>query len=149
MNIKQMALAISFSLVAQWGFIPPATGVEVKSQNKPIHKLVSAKSLTKITPEKNKAYAKSQMKRWGWRKSQMKCLAPLWGKESAWNHKAENDYSGAYGIPQALPASKMADAGKDWRTNPTTQIDWGLKYIKLRYSSPCKAWEFHQRNNWY
>lgn len=148
MNIKQLATAMSFSLVAQWGFIPPATGVE-KSHIKPIHKVLPAKKYNKITPEKNKAYAKSQMKRWGWRKSQMKCLAPLWGKESAWNHRAENEYSGAYGIPQALPANKMADAGNDWRTNPTTQIDWGLKYIKLRYKTPCGAWKHHQSKNWY
>jgi hypothetical protein len=72
--------------------------------------------------------------------SQFGCLNKLWNKESGWNHRAENPSSGAYGIPQSYPGSKMKSAGADWRTNPATQIEWGLGYIKGRYQSPCGAW---------
>ncbi|WP_319682781.1 transglycosylase SLT domain-containing protein [Streptomyces sp. AK02-01A] len=81
--------------------------------------------------------------------AQYRCLNRLWTRESGWNHRAGNPRSGAYGIPQAYPAHKMASAGPDWRTNPRTQIRWGLKYIKTRYKTPCRAWSFWQRNNWY
>ncbi|SIO84239.1 lytic transglycosylase domain-containing protein [Nocardiopsis sp. JB363] len=77
------------------------------------------------------------------------CLEPLWEKESNWNHTAENASSGAYGIPQSLPGSKMASHGDDWQTNPATQIAWGLDYIKDRYGTPCGAWSHSQANNWY
>jgi hypothetical protein len=80
---------------------------------------------------------------------QMPCLDNLWTKESGWNHLAQNPYSGAYGIPQALPGDKMASHGDDWRTNPVTQIRWGLSYIDNRYGTPCGAWGFFQANNWY
>jgi LysM repeat protein len=85
----------------------------------------------------------------GWSSSQFACLDRLWQKESRWRVTARNPYSGAYGIPQALPASKMASAGADWRTNPTTQIAWGLDYIEGRYGSPCGAWAHFQARNWY
>ena len=75
----------------------------------------------------------------GWSQSQMSCLVPLWNGESRWRYTASNASSGAYGIPQALPGSKMASAGADWRTNPVTQIRWGLGYIKKIYGSPCTA----------
>ena len=78
-----------------------------------------------------------------------KCLLNLWERESGWNPYAENPYSGAYGIPQALPGSKMASAGADWRTNPRTQIIWGLDYIAGRYGTPCDAWAFFQTHNSY
>ncbi|MBR8744483.1 lytic transglycosylase domain-containing protein, partial [Nocardiopsis sp. MG754419] len=77
------------------------------------------------------------------------CLEPLWEKESNWNHTAENPSSGAYGIPQSLPGSKMASHGDDWRSNPATQIAWGIDYIKDRYGTPCGAWSHSQANNWY
>ncbi|MGH3681331.1 MAG: transglycosylase SLT domain-containing protein, partial [Natronosporangium sp.] len=80
---------------------------------------------------------------------QMSCLDNLWTKESGWNHRAQNPSSGAYGIPQALPGDKMAAYGDDWRTNPATQIRWGLSYIGDRYGSPCAAWRFSQANGWY
>jgi hypothetical protein len=86
----------------------------------------------------------------GWSESQFsECLEPLWEKESNWNHTAENTGSGAYGIPQALPGSKMSSHGDDWRTNPATQIAWGIDYIKGRYGDPCGAWTHSQANNWY
>jgi hypothetical protein len=72
---------------------------------------------------------------------QFPCLNKLWNKESGWNAHAENKGSGAYGIPQALPGSKMSSAGSDWKTSPATQIKWGLGYIKGRYDSPCGAWQ--------
>ncbi|MDR1428307.1 MAG: ubiquitin-like domain-containing protein [Bifidobacteriaceae bacterium] len=80
---------------------------------------------------------------------QFKCLVALWDRESHWNTTAANKYSGAYGIPQALPGSKMASAGDDWRTNPKTQIKWGLGYIKGRYDTPCGAWSAFQSKGWY
>ncbi|MEU4618824.1 lytic transglycosylase domain-containing protein [Actinoplanes sp. NPDC023801] len=80
---------------------------------------------------------------------QFPCLDRLWKKESGWNYKALNSGSGAYGIPQALPGDKMASAGSDWKTNPATQIEWGLGYIKGRYGTPCKAWGHSQNVGWY
>ncbi|MFJ7593157.1 transglycosylase SLT domain-containing protein [Streptomyces sp. NPDC097617] len=70
-------------------------------------------------------------------------------RESGWNHTATNASSGAYGLVQALPASKMASAGADWKTNPATQIKWGLDYMNDRYGSPVGAWNFWQNNHWY
>jgi hypothetical protein len=99
----------------------------------------------------NKWWARYYMvKRFGWKSTtQYNCLVSLWNKESSWNHKAHNRSSGAYGIPQALPGSKMAKFGSDWRTNPKTQIIWGLGYIKGRYVTPCGAWSSFQRKGWY
>ncbi|RFU43421.1 hypothetical protein DZF91_01260 [Actinomadura logoneensis] len=84
----------------------------------------------------------------GWSNRQYKCLVKLWNRESHWNHKAGNA-SGAYGIPQALPGRKMRSAGKDWRTNPKTQIKWGLRYIKGRYGTPCRALGHSNARGWY
>ncbi len=80
---------------------------------------------------------------------QFPCLDNLYKKESGWNYRASNRSSGAYGIPQALPGSKMASAGSDWETNPATQIKWGLSYIQGRYDSPCGAWSHSQNSGWY
>jgi uncharacterized protein YabE (DUF348 family) len=84
----------------------------------------------------------------GWGSDQFSCLVSLWSKESGWRTDAANP-SGAYGIPQALPGSKMASAGADWQTNPTTQITWGLGYISGVYGTPCAAWAHSQATNWY
>jgi hypothetical protein len=84
----------------------------------------------------------------GW-SGQFSCLDALWTRESGWNIYAENPSSGAYGIPQALPASKMASAGPDWRSSPTTQIEWGLNYIASSYGTPCGAWGHEQSAGWY
>lgn len=81
--------------------------------------------------------------------AQFGCFDKLTEKESSWNPRATNRSSGAYGLPQALPASKMASAGKDWRTNPTTQIRWAIGYMEERYGSPCGAWRFWQSRHWY
>lgn len=85
---------------------------------------------------------------YGWGSDQFACLDSLWTKESNWNPTAANP-SGAYGIPQALPGSKMSTAGSDWATNPTTQIAWGLSYISGVYGTPCAAWGHSQSYNWY
>ncbi|MGW0710019.1 aggregation-promoting factor C-terminal-like domain-containing protein [Streptomyces sp. NPDC002643] len=81
--------------------------------------------------------------------AQYSCFAKIVDHESDWNFKATNSSSGAYGLVQALPGSKMASAGSDWKTNPKTQIKWGLDYMKDRYGSPCGAWNFWQSHNWY
>lgn len=97
----------------------------------------------------NRAIAAPMVSARGWSKGQFGCLSRLWTRESNWNHRAHNRFSGAYGIPQALPGGKMASAGHDWRTNPKTQIRWGLGYIKQRYGSPCGAWSHFQSRGWY
>jgi hypothetical protein len=81
--------------------------------------------------------------------SQYQCFSNIVTRESGWNYTATNASSGAYGLVQALPGSKMATAGADWRTNPATQIKWGLNYMNSRYNSPCGAWSFWQANHWY
>ncbi|MFE4047853.1 transglycosylase SLT domain-containing protein [Streptomyces sp. YIM B13518] len=81
--------------------------------------------------------------------AEFQCFSNIVQHESGWNHTATNASSGAYGLVQALPASKMASAGADWKTNPATQIKWGLDYMKDRYGSACGAWSFWQSNNWY
>ena len=83
--------------------------------------------------------AHAMVLRRGWSEGEFSCLNTLWTRESGWSTYATNAGSGAYGIPQALPASKMATAGADWRTNPVTQITWGLGYIASAYGSPCNA----------
>ncbi|MFJ9607582.1 peptidoglycan-binding protein [Kitasatospora sp. NPDC101176] len=86
----------------------------------------------------------------GWSvNGQFGCLDQIYVHESGWKVYATNPSSGAYGIPQALPGTKMASAGSDWQTNPATQLAWGLDYIKSRYGDPCSAWSFWQSHNWY
>ena len=86
---------------------------------------------------------------YGFTEKEYKCLNSLWTQESNWNYKSRNKKSGAHGIPQALPASKMNIVSTDWRTNPVTQIRWGLRYISIRYETPCKALSKHKRSNYY
>nr|WP_079063016.1 transglycosylase SLT domain-containing protein [Peterkaempfera griseoplana] len=81
--------------------------------------------------------------------TQFQCFSQIVTRESGWRYTATNASSGAYGLVQALPGSKMASAGADWRTNPATQIKWGLNYMNSRYGSPCGAWSFWQAHNWY
>jgi len=102
------------------------------------------------TPLGAKKVAKSiLMDEYGFAEKEYKCLNQLWTKESNWNYKARNKNSGAHGIPQALPATKMNVVSTDWRTNPVTQIRWGLRYISIRYETPCKALSKHKRSNYY
>lgn len=81
--------------------------------------------------------------------AQYQCFSSIVERESGWNPNATNSSSGAYGLVQALPGSKMASAGGDWKTNPATQIKWGLNYMNERYGSACGAWGFWQANGWY
>ena len=102
-----------------------------------------------LSAEDPQNIAEALLPSYGWSSSEMSCLVPLWMGESGWRVNAENSSSGAYGIPQSLPGSKMATAGADWQTNPATQITWGLGYIQERYGSPCGAWGFKQGHGWY
>jgi len=86
---------------------------------------------------------------YGWTGDEWACLDNLWARESGWSHTSGNKTSGAYGIPQALPGSKMAVYGADWESNPATQISWGLAYISGRYATPCGAWGHFTAHNWY
>ena len=92
--------------------------------------------------------AEAMLGSFGWSSSQFACLDPLWAQESGWSVTAANP-DGAYGIPQALPGSKMASAGPDWQTDAATQIRWGLEYIRGTYGSPCGAWDHEQATGWY
>ncbi len=96
-----------------------------------------------------KELAKVLLAEFGFGSDQFSCLDSLWTRESNWRWNADNPTSSAYGIPQALPGSKMASAGADWQTNPLTQIRWGLGYIQDRYGSPCSAWGHSQSRGWY
>ncbi|MEY4713933.1 MAG: hypothetical protein RIQ37_263 [Actinomycetota bacterium] len=100
-------------------------------------------------PNSTKGFALSEVERRGWDYSQYSCLVKLWERESNWRWNALNRSSGAYGIPQSLPGNKMASAGADWRTNPETQVKWGLGYIDGRYGSPCSALAHSDRRGWY
>jgi hypothetical protein len=93
--------------------------------------------------------AEQMLSQFGWSSGQFSCLQPLWALESGWNIYASNPSSGAYGIPQALPGSKMASAGPDWQSDAATQIRWGLTYIQGTYGSPCAAWSHEQADGWY
>lgn len=95
------------------------------------------------------AYAHDLVLSYGWSEYDFECLVKLWNRESSWNLNAVNKRSGACGIPQSLPCSKMKSAGADYRTNYKTQIRWGLNYIKARYGSPANAWGHSQRKGWY
>lgn len=102
-----------------------------------------------VNPGTAQAIAYELIRARGWGQDQFNCLVALWNRESNWRVNASNPSSGAYGIPQALPGSKMASAGADWQTNPTTQIIWGLGYIAGRYGTPCGAWAHSEAKRWY
>ena len=93
--------------------------------------------------------AEQMLGSFGWSSGQFSCLDPLWRHESGWSVTAYNAGTGAFGIPQALPGSKMASAGPDWQTSAATQIRWGLEYIKSTYGSPCAAWDHEEATGWY
>lgn len=95
------------------------------------------------------AYARQRVYDYGWSDADFNALVNLWNRESGWNVTNKNRSSGAYGIPQALPASKMSSAGSDYLTNYKTQINWGLSYIKSRYGSPSNAWSSFRSKGWY
>ena len=104
-----------------------------------------------LSPGAAQNYAASRLGAYGWSSGQMGCLISLWNIESGWRWNAYNASSGAYGIPQSLPGDKMATAGADWTTSSSTQIEWGLGYIRSRYGSPCSAYAFETSHTpyWY
>lgn len=120
------------------------------STEKTIIKKQEKKTKSAVTPKNvYQEYAYSLFTQYGWSNNDFQCLVKLWEKESKWNPNARNKSSGAYGIPQALPGSKMASEGADWQTNYKTQIKWGLKYIKQRYGTPTAAWNSFLKKGWY
>ncbi|MET0989165.1 MAG: lytic transglycosylase domain-containing protein [Glaciihabitans sp.] len=127
---------------------PPPPPVVVASSGSS-SKSAAAPAAGNPDPGSAKATAKAMLEARGWNSDQYNCLVSLWNKESGWNMYAQNKSSGAYGIPQALPGSKMASAGSDWATNAATQISWGLGYISGRYQTPCGAWTHSQAVGWY
>jgi hypothetical protein len=104
---------------------------------------------TASAPLTPRQVARQMLGSFGWSQRQFPYLNWLWDRESSWNVYAENPYSGAYGIPQALPGAKMGTAGPDWRTSARTQIRWGLRYIRGTYGSPRRAWEHEVAYGWY
>lgn len=129
-------------------------GVHVSSSASTAPAAVKAKAdavkpVTVDDPAGAQAYAAGQLASFGWGADQMSCLTQLWQRESEWLTSAENVSSGAYGIAQSLPASKMESTGSDWSTNYETQIRWGLGYIQGRYGSPCGAWGHSNAAGWY
>ena len=117
-----------------------------EQQQQPAGNSASAPATPSGSPQQ---IAAAMLGSFGWSSGEFGCLQSLWNAESGWNPSASNPISGAYGIPQALPGSKMASAGADWQTNPATQIKWGLGYIKQVYGSPCAAWSHEQSTGWY
>jgi hypothetical protein len=103
----------------------------------------------RVPPASPREIAMSLLSSYGWDSGQFSCLDSIWTRESDWNPYAANASSGAYGIPQSLPGSKMAAYGSDWQTNAETQIKWGLGYIRASYGSPCGAWYFWESHGWY
>ncbi|MFD6444157.1 ubiquitin-like domain-containing protein [Promicromonospora sp. NPDC060204] len=133
----------------------PVTGVIVEgTKERPVEKkaTVEETSTGSSTPAPSgsvKEIGQQLAAARGWTGSEWTCLESLWERESGWNYQAANPSSGAFGIPQALPGSKMASAGSDWATNPATQIKWGLGYIADRYGTPCGAWGHSESVGWY
>jgi len=126
------------------------TRVIVSSNELAMVSLASRQIELARTPTGAKKVARELMaSEYDWDLREFGCLKWLWTKESNWNYKARNKISGAHGIPQALPADKMKSVGTDWRTNPVTQIRWGLRYIDRRYSTPCKALSIFNRTRMY
>ena len=136
------------------------TKISEKITKEPVNKIVEVRTNT-ITSRAGdsraatgskadyQAYAAQRCYDKGWSSYDVECLIKLWNRESGWNVYSCNKHSGAYGIPQALPGSKMASCGSDWKTNYKTQIEWGLNYIKGRYGSPSNAWASFCKKGWY
>lgn len=123
--------------------------VQVKSIVVSSRSETTARVATSGSVAEYQAYARERCYDYGWSDSDFYALVNLWNRESGWNIYSKNSRSGAYGIPQALPGSKMASAGSDYLTNYKTQINWGLSYIKSRYGSPSNAWSSFQSKGWY
>ena len=126
----------------------PATAVTLTALGAP--RAAAARSSREPRAHAPRQIARSMLRhRFGWKAWQFKYLNRLWAVESGWNRYASNPYSGAYGIPQAVPGSKMSSAGPGWQWNARTQIRWGLRYIRARYRTPYWAWRHQQQDGWY
>lgn len=135
-------------VAAAMGTVTPSpAAVPVPASASPAATYVPPPVAVSGTPQE---YARSLMAQYGWGDGQFSCLDSLWTRESGWSYTADNAGSGAYGIPQALPGSKMASAGSDWATNPDTQVRWGLVfYVEPVYGTPCAAWDHEVADGWY
>jgi hypothetical protein len=134
------------------GSRPPLAAAQRATKTKalPVAQQNVSGTLTRtVDPTDPQDIAKNMLSKYGWSTDQFSCLNEIYMRESRWNPSASNPYSGAYGIPQALPGDKMAANGSDWQTNPATQLAWGLSYIRDRYGSPCGAWSFWESHNYY
>ena len=131
-KIQKIALIAVTALL-----IPFGTPAEAEAPHKPVEIKLTAEQIAAQDP---KQYAKEQSKQYNWTDEQLICLNKLWGKESGWNHLADNPHSTAFGIAQMLGEDSLL---------VSVQIDRGLRYVEHRYGKPCVAWQFWQRNNWY
>jgi hypothetical protein len=129
---QKMALIMATALL-----IPFGTPAEAEAPHKPIELTLTAEQIALQNPRK---YAQNQFGKFNWSDEQMSCLGKLWGKESGWNHLADNPHSTAFGVAQMLGEDSLLIS---------VQIDRGLRYVEHRYGSPCVAWQFWQRNKWY
>lgn len=118
---------------------PPAPAPPANNPNGMVH----------ATPEQAKLYAQAACAQIGWTGAMWEDLVKLWTRESHWRWNAENKSSGAYGIPQSLPANKMASAGANWHEDASIQITWGINYIKSKYGNPSEAWKHSEKFGWY
>lgn len=118
---------------------PPAPAPPANNPNGMVH----------ATPEQAKLYAQAACAQIGWTGAMWEDLVNLWTRESHWRWNAENKSSGAYGIPQSLPANKMASAGANWHEDASIQITWGINYIKSKYGNPSEAWKHSEKFGWY
>jgi hypothetical protein len=153
MRFKTKVLVPAIALLASFLVSLPIAQNQANANERQNRCVASAtRSYTRLpyaTPAYNKRFALTYMSnKYGWCGQQFACLTTLWNRESGWRVNAHNP-SGAHGIPQALPGSKMAKFGKKWRTDPQVQIKWGLNYIKKRYGSPCNALGHSYRFGWY
>ena len=142
---KRLALAEPSPVVVE----APAPVVEPEPEPAPEPVYVAPAPVAVPDAGTAQSIAYGMLASYGWGEDQFPCLVELWNHESGWRADAHNAGSGAHGIPQALPGSKMASAGADWETNPATQIAWGMGYVSGRYGSPCGAWEAWQSKGWY
>jgi uncharacterized protein YabE (DUF348 family) len=145
------ARKVTYEVEVQNGLEVKRTEIASITTTEPVKQIevIGTKLPTPTTPTENQALGRIMMLEAGYGEDQWPCLYNLWTRESGWKTTAGNPSSGAYGIPQSLPASKMAAYGADYLTNARPQIAWGLNYIKGRYSTPCGAWESFLVKNWY
>lgn len=159
MLIKVRVWAPAIALLVLFTSLPMAQGQTPNATQAGIPAIrsgcenVASRAGTRVpyaSPAFNKRFAACYMQRvYNWGSQEYVCLVTLWNHESGWRVNAHNRASGAHGIPQSLPGSKMASVGSNWYSNPFTQIRWGLKYIKHRYGTPCIAWRVWKRQKWY